>query len=442
MGAMSVDVAILGGGVGGLWVLYELALRDYSCILIDEHDDLGRFASTRNQSWLHTGALYTVMGSYDERLRYCVKRMIQVCRQGTKIISEFCSKSDVALDAIEHTSECLFLFGSQDDIAHYSAESDLIIEGLDVQGLGKRDLQTREPILSSLKDDLLKYCLVTRDVPFDSYKILSALITETFTRNNVAFRPSGVNLTELEDISRHHDRWRIKNNSFGVVDARAVVCAAGALNPWLLNRVTERDDFGGMTIQKCLVAVLNQRICNRIIVNRNFESNLLNLVPFVGGTTINLGLLDEESDSFTDTDSTRAFRSDTLQTLSKKLNDFVPGLREMPGCEVHFYVCQKLNNTKQSNYPPQIHGNRHYFWVEKRAKAPNFFFFYPGKFTLAPVAAKELADRLSKILVRPINHELFKGPTPFVTPPPYFDLPTHTIQISNSDMLEFRPIDR
>lgn len=71
--AIETDVVIIGGGVTGIGVLRDLALRGLSAVVI-EKGDLGNGTSTRNHGLLHSGCRYAVrdpeaaLESYHENL--------------------------------------------------------------------------------------------------------------------------------------------------------------------------------------------------------------------------------------------------------------------------------------------------------------------------------------------------------------------------------------
>lgn len=83
-GDRKVETIILGGGCAGLWLAYELSARGLSCVVIDgEHgpgDGFAGYASTRNQGWLQSGALYVALGQLDTALE---------CMRGYEINREF-----------------------------------------------------------------------------------------------------------------------------------------------------------------------------------------------------------------------------------------------------------------------------------------------------------------------------------------------------------------
>lgn len=60
---IDVDLAILGGGIAGLWLLREATERGYACVLV-ESDTLGAGQSIVSQGILHGGVKYTLDGIF------------------------------------------------------------------------------------------------------------------------------------------------------------------------------------------------------------------------------------------------------------------------------------------------------------------------------------------------------------------------------------------
>lgn len=57
-----VDIAIIGGGIGGLWLLNRLRARGYSVVLF-EQDALGSAQSVNSQGMIHGGIKYALSGA-------------------------------------------------------------------------------------------------------------------------------------------------------------------------------------------------------------------------------------------------------------------------------------------------------------------------------------------------------------------------------------------
>jgi hypothetical protein len=236
---------------------------------------------------------------------------------------------------------------------------------------------------------------------------------------------SNVALASLK-ISREQDRWVIDDEKKQIT-ACIVVAAAGAHIPKI--RDVLKDPVSETEVQYCLVAVLHQRLCNRIIVIRAKDSGYLNLVPFEGGTTVNLGAHD--------TSDPKDLGPKLRKVMAEKLTYFVPGLKGI-SCQAHFYVCEKLSNGPNSSHPAPEHGSRHYFWELGK---DNFFYFYRGKFTLSPLAAQDFVRFLRRVKhLEPLNLNVNTMCFLNVAPRPYFESATDIIRLSDDGVLDFYQI--
>ncbi len=427
MTRLETQVVILGGGCGGLWLLFELSRNSIQALLV-EHMSLGRYASTRNQSWLHTGALYGVilseLGTEDEGLRTTAR----ACRSSFAEIREFCSRS--CPDSLEHSSECLFLFNDKMGVAR--AQDELRRLGIWSELLNQAEVERLEPVLSPTA--LLHYGLKTEDKPFDSHRILAALMHEASALGG-RFYGSRCELAQLQ-ISNDGHAWVVRDSTTEVT-APVLVCSSGALIPKMLSTIQGQTGMEyGIEVQKCVVAVLHHRICQRILVIRDRESNWLNLVPFTGGTTVNMGLVDESPAEVNDVEVPLSLYPEFVE----KLRLFVPGMIRSVACGVHFYVCQKIRNTERSSHPARSFGFRHYFWVPA---GNNAFAFYPGKFTLAPLAARNFVrSLLDTSVIAPIGKKILRqeGTLPAIARRPYYEEVTHVIGLTRARRLELEEI--
>ncbi len=383
-----------------------------------DHDGLGRYASTRNQSWLHSGALYSIiLGEKQKRGEMegveGLKRTAQQCRKAFKeVVKRFAG-------SLELTSECLFLFKTREEAEHAHLKLHELDPALRTRILNRKEIGAREPLLAPATH--VRYGVATEDIPFDSHRILSGLVHDAlFSGGEIYF--SNVALADLA-ISREQDRWVVDDGKRRIT-ARVIIAAAGAHIPKM--RGLLNDPIVESAVQYCLVAVLHQRLCNRIIVVRAKDSGFLNVVPFDGGTTVNLG----SQDRFDSKDLGPKLR----KVIAEKLTYFVPGLRGM-SCQAHFYVCEKLSNAASSSHPSHEYGFRHYFWEVGKDK---FFYFYPGKFTLAPLAAQEFVRFLrSEKQLEPLNLNITTMGFPTVVPRPYFESATDILRLADDGVLDF-----
>ena len=59
---LHTDIAIIGGGIAGLWTLNQLRNRGYSAILF-EHNALGSDQTIGSQGMIHGGVKYALAGA-------------------------------------------------------------------------------------------------------------------------------------------------------------------------------------------------------------------------------------------------------------------------------------------------------------------------------------------------------------------------------------------
>jgi len=307
----------------------------------------------------------------------------------------------------------MFLFEAENEARR--AENKVRSLGLWTERLSQTEIERLEPILAPATK--LPHCLVTQDIPFDSHQVLTKLAQEACARG-AGFHCSTKSLDSLE-IRFEDGSWTITDEEVSV-RAQHTLCAIGALTPQMIKRLSPRSAHD-LPIQKCLVSVFNRRICDRIIAFRSEEALGMNLVPFMGGTTVNLGNTDDAaSDAADDWFDTEIYGRDFAETLSI----FVPGLQELT-CQASFYSCQKLSNVEFSSHPIQAFGKRHYFWL---SCPNNCHFFYPGKFTLAPIAAREFVTQFTEAhKPRPLIRGVQKGDPPGVAERPYYKPFTHVL---------------
>ena len=93
-----VDVAIIGGGIAGLWTLNRLVAAGHNAILI-ERDTLGGMQTIAAQGVLHGGIKYTLKGSTNktsetiaampERWRACLEGRGEIDLGAVPVLSEF-----------------------------------------------------------------------------------------------------------------------------------------------------------------------------------------------------------------------------------------------------------------------------------------------------------------------------------------------------------------
>ena len=66
MSELRSDVAIIGGGIAGLWTAKNLVDRGYSVNVVEKSSQLANGATVRNEGWLHSGAYHGAILENDD----------------------------------------------------------------------------------------------------------------------------------------------------------------------------------------------------------------------------------------------------------------------------------------------------------------------------------------------------------------------------------------
>jgi len=412
---MQKRIVILGAGCGGLWLAYEFLERKIATLLIDT-SPYAAYASTGNQGWLHSGALFAIGND---------KKTAQACDEGFKLLKTFATK--YAPDAVGHQSRGLFVFGNK--LTRDKAADTLAHSRIKARVLERSQIEALEPNLRPA--DLVRYGLRTPDVPFDPHQILKALVGRLVSFGN-RFDQHYADLREI-DLSPQNGGWLIQAGGKRYT-ADVVICAAGVLNPILSNKFFRSQRK--MPMHKSVVAVLRRRVCNNIVVVRRWESEILNLVPFADRVTVNFGRTDKEIHDPGDA----SHWPDAIPPMARQLTNYVPGLLALAGCEANFYVCQKLGNCDGAfcSHPAKDFGNRHYSWIRE---GKGVFFYNPGKFTIAPVGARALADEITSEIgtgsyrIPRTRKDQADPHIPEVAERPFFAAATHVTAVSDDSLI-------
>jgi glycine/D-amino acid oxidase-like deaminating enzyme len=408
---MECAAIVLGGGIGGLSVLYELASAGYDCVLV-ESGGLGRFASTHGQNRLHIGAFYAVIGGDTGPTG-----VAQACTDGAAAMRAFCA--EFCPDALKTEARCLYVFETTTDMEEARRRIGRL--GVSPRTVGARQLRQLEPILNSA--DRLTCGLLVPEVPFDSFQIMGALL-DVATRRGARFYESACDLTDLR-VTYEKGEWKLEDGRESLV-ARVVVCAAGAKTPQMVRALTASD--ADMVVQESLVLVLPGVACGRVLSVRGRARLSLDIIPFQGGVTVTASGSDVVGEAGPD-------YSAMLVRLGERLQHFVPGLIPNAPTLVRAHKCEKLNNGNDSRnrFPARRHGERHYFWIED---PEGFFWFSPGKFTIAPLAAKRLtAEVMQRLGPSSASRVNGVGRRPAVVSPAYYGPATHLMRMEEGKVV-------
>jgi L-2-hydroxyglutarate oxidase LhgO len=374
---LETQVCILGGGIGGLWLQYELAEQGFDSILVDSNE-LGGYASTRNQAWLHSGSYYAVIGGNTDN-----NSVARVCETSSKLLKQFSSK--YCPQAIDENSGCLFVFDS--DRARDKLFGRISSLDISIRKVEQDFIQQREPLINSSH---FPFGIHSNEGSFDAHAILEALATLCTQAGNRIYISEAKLLDAVIKYDQQRSRWQIEIDNQHI-STRGLVTAAGVLNPALLAKINGRT--ADMPIERSFIGVFQERVTNGIVVMRHSKlRGTIMFGPTAGKTTVNV----ETENIDTHSVGNLQLNSDVLNNFANRLGQYT----NLSESEMYFYICEKLNNTDDARnpFPRSKHGNRHYFWTEEEH---GFFCFYPGKFIAAPLAAQKLVSTIKNVLDSP-----------------------------------------
>jgi glycine/D-amino acid oxidase-like deaminating enzyme len=413
-----VDVGILGGGCGGIWLADELTQRKNSCAILDI-GPFSTYASTRNQGWLHSGAFYAAIAKPDQQTA-------EVCKRGGLPIHYLDPMS-------EHTYQevpCYFLFDNEEQFELARTRC----KDWDIRADPRMitNLASEEPLLGH---SLARFALQVDDHPIDTHGLLTRLAWRAATNGAQFYTVSS--LEEPFPIW-NEDHWTLTNDGMQI-ECTALVLACGSLIPWLLEALLP-GEVHNIKRTKVSVLVLHAAVSKSMLITpTGFDGP--NLVPFFGngktvvGASVCLTHTDEEITDYKD----EALPKDYLRRHSASLDTWLGGIRSRVATDnipAHFYTCQKVHLAEEDisngeTQPSRTHILKSY---SPEAHAPkSIFAFYPGKFTAAPLAVQECADEL-QVIVEGARTTLASQTPPTIARQQYYNNPTHKLVLDGNQL--------
>lgn len=359
---MSFDVAIFGLGCAGAALADAATRAGLRCVVFD--DRAQKYASVRNQGWLHSGALYAARNSDPS--------IIDLCKRGANMIVQF--NTELRLNAI-HNVPGLMVF-------HNYHEREAAIERVKACDIVARpvDRQTAlllEPILEPTRDRrTIAGGILTPDVTVNTPKLLYAM-TQRARQNGCTYIPHPIDTIRA---TRSGAVWRILLEDETYITVSQIVLTAGALIPRIAVEIFSQQVKG--SIEQCGVLSLRRRVVDRLVMMPFDASAHMNIAPFSDGVTINCGQIFRVSENIEE----KWFRDVTIN----KISQFVPSIAAFCPIESRLYICQKFNpETKLLKAGSSCRE----FYHEQLANG--VYVFYPGKFTQCMLAANEVAHCLT-----------------------------------------------
>lgn len=385
-GHMDIDLAIFGSGCGALWLLREFTRRRYKAIAFAESSSLGAFASTRGQNRLHSGAMYVVANEPQPRL----SNMVQACQRGGALLQEYIAEHAPGARSQEESIYAYSNESAYNDAVYCLRQStpSIAFDCHRTDTLPRRFLDFLE-----LRSNA-SWIITTDETSFDSSAILTALVSELSAMHAKLVQTRQA-LTGVH-IERRDSEWAITIDG-ATYRAGAVVFACGVLNSHFMKMHMEEepaatDEWFHRTTDRSLIRVLNSQLSRRIISFQN-AGNVAHLALTPTGCTTAITTGGEfDVGEVKDVNDLRPWRDGDIPFV-RALGSCLPHLGVNSQVGIHAYACQKHNNFDHPNnsHPLSSYGRRHFSWLASNT-SPTAYFYCPGKWTLAALAANEFAD--------------------------------------------------
>lgn len=410
MSAGTPCVAIIGGGISGWLVAYFLAEQGITSTVYDT-DPCSGYSSTRNQGWLHSGAFYVALEDDPG--------VAEACRDGSNWFQQFIG------GATGKGVPGYYIF---EDIQ----ERDRVVRvcnslGIFAQPANFAALLQAEPILDSPLQPAT-CAAVVNDHSIDTGLILRRLVDDAC---HTGARFNRVVRWDQLQIDWQQTHWDVGYQGSTMDSFDAVVLACGPYIPELLRTVVPNGPTHAASLQvkvdKIPVLVLRDSALAQSLIAIPKQLGAPQVVPFNNalgrGVTICLHRRDVSASSANDHAFPPYYEDDFLQGLTRWLG----GLARVIGAQqisAHSYTCHKLglvlpggNVTRTGVLQPLA--------PDGQTTDKSLFVIYPGKFSAAPVIARECANQIKQLLGDPSQGPLTAVPTSLaVAQHPYHNLTT------------------
>ncbi|MEM1236375.1 MAG: FAD-dependent oxidoreductase [Pseudomonadota bacterium] len=362
------ECIVYGGGIAGCWLFNQLCRNGAKVLLIDAVK-LGRFASTRNQGWLHSGALYALRGSPGAR------ETINQIQAGVASIRALEERFEKKLIYDKYPG--LYIFDHPDSAqskAHALRQFGLAVKPVEIkQVIEKAPFLENSPLLSS--------AIATEDFTINTHAIMQGLIDE-----GISFGGEVGFVSESEFIGMRFDEQGSVSVAVGghVHTCEELVLTAGPATPTLLesNGLNHnRYSVKGATVFSLPGFKVDQMTSLQSVVVAG-----MNVSPYLGGASINLGDLDATLEGH----DSRVSPIRSIRRLERIIEDYLPSLKDQLPFAARHYSCQKLEIV-QSEHSANQYGSRSAI-IDRLTDRVTFF--YPGKFTSAEWGVKSLINML------------------------------------------------
>ncbi|ADY00331.1 FAD dependent oxidoreductase [Vulcanisaeta moutnovskia 768-28] len=361
---MEFDVAVIGGGVNGVFTALDLALRGLKVVLL-ERGIIGGGTSGRMHGLLHSGARYVVTDP---------KAAVE-CAEENRVIAR------IAPHVVDDAGG-YFVAITKDDLDF----QDEFISGLRRANIDYKIVDVKEAIREepNLNPEVKAVIEVPDKVVYARELLMSAAISAYIEGTLII---QGAEVVGFDINGNEITNVRVKDNVKGDVkhvDARVFVNAAG---PWA-GRVA---GMAGINVDIMptmgVMVVYRHRLTRRVINRMRPPSDGDILVPYgsvsIMGTT---AVIIEDPDNLT-------IAKDDIDFLTSEGSQMVPALTREPIVRAYASVRPLISIPGATGREATRD-----FMVVRHDKPGNLVSVIGGKFTTGRLVGEKLADEVSRVL--------------------------------------------
>jgi len=361
---MNFDVAVVGGGVNGLFTALDLALRGFSVILL-ERGAIGSGTSDRMHGLLHSGARYAVTDP---------KAAIECIEENRTI-------ANIAPHAIEDTGG-YFVAVTKEDVDFMEQFS----KGLKQANIEYREIDPKEALKEepSLNPNIRAVVEVPDKVVFARDLMFSVAISAyregVLVIQDAEVTGFNINNNEVNEIL-------VKDRLTGNVRSIKAKIVAIAAGPWTYKVVKLAGIEVDMMPTMGVMVVYQRRLARRVINRMRKPSDGDILVPY-GSTSImgTTAVMIEDPDNLPISD-------DDIKFLTSEGSQMVPLLAKTSVVRAYASVRPLIKmqgvDTREATRD---------FMVIRHEKPSNMVTVIGGKFTTGRLVGERLSDEVARML--------------------------------------------
>lgn len=395
----------------------ELTKRGILCKIIDT-DPPGGYASTGNQGWAQSGALYLAKQMPDDVTA-------EFCREGYHHMMGHSG------ELIHHKVPCFFLF-------HYKEQCRRVVERCLAIGISARETSIKEIGEPLLKGSDLRYAAEMPDHPFDNSRLLQ-VIAEQACNGGTQFHP--VASLETIEIKKNGSGLHISLDRTRKIECNGLIIACGALIPAILQRLSPGQEDCFMLTKNPVLALRSDITIARSMLIPPREPGGPNLVPFNTDEGNGVSICIPSTEQFITDYHDHSLYDEHLQEFAISLSNFYSGIKSLAGEHTilaHIYYCQKLHLREDLDKNQSSRRTIFLSYALESGAPKNIYVLYPGKATAASILAEKCIEQLVKE-IKGLQTNFNRPPTtaPTITKQRYCDEAEYRLVVE-SGKLEIR----